>query len=158
MGPSFVCAMRNLTSGVFENLEILSHVSLDKRVKRMYHLLMGQELKKYKTFLEEFKDLDKGIAGYRWMLGVTKYITMQKFWTWSNLYGVNTSGYLYLGVYRCLNFNKYIWFEVGKSMRKKHQSVFQNRVKYIHNDIVKPFIVGIRQYAKRVREMQDLAK
>ena len=41
-------------------------------------------------------------------------------------------------------------------MWKKNQSVFQDHVKYIHNDIVKPFIVVILQYAERVREMQDL--
>ena len=41
---------------------------------------------------------------------------------------------------------------------KKHQCVFQDNVKYIRNDIVKPFQVGIIQYTERVHDMHDLAK
>ena len=43
-------------------------------------------------------------------------------------------------------------------MCKNHQCVFQDHVKYIHNDILKPFRVVILQCAKRVREMHDLEK
>ena len=43
-------------------------------------------------------------------------------------------------------------------MWKKHQRFFQDHVKYIHNDIVKPFIVDILQYAEHVCKMHDLAK
>ena len=43
-------------------------------------------------------------------------------------------------------------------MWKKHQSVFQDHIKYIHSDILKTFRVGIIQYAERVREMHDLEK
>ena len=34
----------------------------------------------------------------------------------------------------------------------------QDHVKYIHNDIVKPLRVGIIQYAKIVRDMNNLEK
>ena len=40
----------------------------------------------------------------------------------------------------------------------KHRSVYQYHLKYIRNDIVKPFRVRILCYADRVREMHDLAK
>ena len=39
-----------------------------------------------------------------------------------------------------------------------HQSVFQDHLKYIRNDILKPFRVVILHYAERVEEMHDLAK
>ena len=47
---------------------------------------------------------------------------------------------------------------LGKSVWKNHRSVFQDHVKYIHNDILKPSIVGILQYAECVRYMHVLAK
>ena len=42
-------------------------------------------------------------------------------------------------------------------MWSKHRITFQDHIKYIHNDILKPFKVVILQYAERVREMRDLA-
>ena len=48
---------------------------------------------------------------------------------------------------------------MGKRMwRKHHHSVFQDHIKYIHNDIVKPFRAGILQYTGNIREMHNLAK
>ena len=43
-------------------------------------------------------------------------------------------------------------------MWRKHQSVYQDHMKYVCNDIVKPFKVKILRYAKRVRDMNDLLK
>ena len=43
-------------------------------------------------------------------------------------------------------------------MWKSHRSTFRDHVKYIHNDIMKPFRVGIIHYSERVCEMHDLAK
>ena len=43
-------------------------------------------------------------------------------------------------------------------MWKKHHSVYQDHMKYVCNDIVKPFKVKILRYAKRVRDMNDLLK
>ena len=43
-------------------------------------------------------------------------------------------------------------------MWRKHWSVFQDHFKYICNDIVKPFCVGILHYAESVGEMHSLAK
>ena len=43
-------------------------------------------------------------------------------------------------------------------MWNRHQSIYQGHVKYIHNDIVKPFRVVILQYAERVYEIHNLSK
>ena len=43
-------------------------------------------------------------------------------------------------------------------MWEKHQIVYQDRMKYVYNDILKPFKVKIIRYAERVRDMHDLAK
>ena len=43
-------------------------------------------------------------------------------------------------------------------MKRNHLIVFQYHVKYIHNDIVKPFRVGIIRYVERIKEMHNLAK
>ena len=43
-------------------------------------------------------------------------------------------------------------------MCRKHRSIYQDHIKYIWNDIVKPFKVKIIRYAERVNEMHDLAK
>ena len=67
-------------------------------------------------------------------------------------------GHAYLYRDKCVNFERELWFESGKCMRRKHQSVYQDQMKCIHNDIVKPFKFKILHYAKRVRDMHDLAK
>ena len=47
---------------------------------------------------------------------------------------------------------------MGKSMWRKHRSVFQDHVKYIHNDIVKHFRVWSLHYAESVCVMHDIDK
>ena len=47
---------------------------------------------------------------------------------------------------------------LGKCMWRNQRIVFQDHLKYICNDIVKPFYVVIFPYAERVQEMHDLAK
>ena len=43
-------------------------------------------------------------------------------------------------------------------MWKKYRSVLQYHVKYIHNDIVKPFQVVILHYAEIIQDTHDLSK
>ena len=43
-------------------------------------------------------------------------------------------------------------------MWRKDQNVYQDHMKYVHNDIVKPFKVKIIHYAEHVIEMHELAK
>ena len=42
-------------------------------------------------------------------------------------------------------------------MWRKHRSLYQDHMKYVRNDIVKPFKVKILRYSERVCEMHDLA-
>ena len=81
-GPSLVRAIRDLVSGVFEQLEIASPLNFDKRVDYMQRLLRGLFLKRYKIVLAEFKDSLKVIAGYQWTLVATKDVTIDKLCTW----------------------------------------------------------------------------
>ena len=92
------------------------------------------------------------------MLGEAENVTIEQFWSCKNLDGIDADGDAYLGADRWINFEKYIWFKLGHSMWKKRWDVFQYHFKYIHNDIMKPFWVGILQYSERVFEMYDLAK
>ena len=59
---------------------------------------------------------------------------------------------------KCVEFENNSWFEFGKFMWRKHCSIFQDHLKYLHTDIVKPFRVGICRYAKRVQDVHNLAK
>ena len=59
---------------------------------------------------------------------------------------------------KCVDFERELWFELGKCMWRKHRSVYQDHMKYVHNDIVKTFKVKIIRYTNRVREMHDLEK
>ena len=43
-------------------------------------------------------------------------------------------------------------------MWSNHWSVYQDHIKYVCNEIMKPFKVKILRYAERVRDMHDLAK
>ena len=59
-------------------------------------------------------------------------------------YGVHA----YLVRNKHVNFERELWFQLGKFMLKKHRNVYQDHLKYIHHDIVKPFRVKIHRYAK----------
>ena len=83
---------------------------------------------------------------------------MDKFCTWDNIYDIYAYEDACLGSDKCINFQKELFFELGNSMLKKYWSLFQDQVKYIHNDIVKPFRVLILQYVERICEMHDLAE
>ena len=43
-------------------------------------------------------------------------------------------------------------------MQRKHRLVFQDNVKYINNNISKPFRVGILQYDNHIHQVHDLDK
>ena len=87
----------------------------------------------------ECKKYVKEHTGDKWTLSEIKELTMEKLWTWDKKDGIKNDGYAYLEVDKCIDFEKEVWFKLGQSMWNKHQSVFQNHVKYIHNDTVKPF-------------------
>ena len=82
-----------------------------------------------------------------------KELSTDDFWNWDKKYGIDYGGSAYLGLDKCVDFEKDILLELGNVMWRKHQSIYQDHLKYIHNDIVKPFCVGILRYTKRVQEM-----
>ena len=153
-----VSAMDNLTSGVFGHLDITSTMDVYQRLAYTQIILRGSALKKYKAVLLECKQLVKYIAVDKWTLGEMKGLSTNDFWAWEKSDGLDYYGDAYLGLYKCVNFDKEIWFELGKCMRRNHHIVFQDHLKYLRNDIVNPFCVGILRYAERIQVMHDLAK
>ena len=59
------------------------------------------------------------------MLDATKDVTMEQLWTWARKGGIGRSGHIYFGHDRCIDFEKDVWFNLGKIMWKRYQSVFQ---------------------------------
>ena len=57
--------MRDLTSGVFEHLEITSPMGLEQIVSYTHPIWIGAALKKYKAVLMECNHSEKDLAGYK---------------------------------------------------------------------------------------------
>ena len=106
----------------------------------------------------ECKQSEKDIVGDKWTLGELKGLYIDNFWTWIKIKGFGYDGDAYLLLYKGVDFEKEIWLEFGNIMRRKHRSVFQVHLKYVCNDIVKPFRVVILHYTESVEEMHDLSK
>ena len=104
-------------------------------------------LKRYKAFLTECKQSEKYLVGDKWTLANLKALSIEGLWTWYNSNGIAFNGYAYLGLDKYVDLEKEICFELEKYMRRKHCSVLQDHLKYIQNDIVKPFSVVILCYA-----------
>ena len=64
--------MRNLTSVVFEHLDITSPVDVDQRVAYLQRILRGSALKNYKAVLVECKQSANDLMGDSWGLGALK--------------------------------------------------------------------------------------
>ena len=133
-------------------------MDLDKMIKYMEHILRVSELKKYIQVLEEFKESNKEVSGYQRTIKSAKRVYIKQFWTWSKLDVIYRAGDLFTGLEYCAHFEKAFWFQMKKSIWRKHRSNFHNHVKYVHNDIVKPFRVSIFQSSKRVCKMKYLTK
>ena len=50
-------------------------------------------------------------------------------------------------------FEKLLWFELGKLIWKDHRQVYYDHIKYLQQNIVKPFKWTMVQYISRIREM-----
>ena len=105
--------------------------------------------------------MQKACERARWWLvdlGDMNGLSTDDFWTWAK---TNTTGYEvhpYLYIDKCFDFERELWFELGKYMWRKHRSVYQEHTKYVWNDIMKSLKVKILRYTERVCEMYDLAK
>ena len=85
-------------------------------------------------------------------------ISAETFWTWDKTDTTGYYGHPLLALDKCFNFDKEIWLELGKFMWRNHRIVYQDHMKYICNDILKPFRFKIIRYADRVREIHELDK
>ena len=124
----------------------------------MQCILIGYALFKYKAILLECKHLEKYLEGYGQTLGELKELSTDDFQTWDNSDGIVYDRYAYLGLDKCVDSEKDLWLDLGKAMWRKHRSVNEDHMKYIRNDIVKPFHVVILCYTERVQDTHDLEK
>ena len=157
-GPTLVRRMRDLTVGQFEHLETTSPMNTDQKVAYTRSTLKGAALKKYREVLVACRQLAKELEGDEWNLGKLAGLSADDFWTWAKM---DTMGYdknAYLAIDKCVIFEREIWSELGKCMWRKHRRIYKDHLKYILNDIVKPFCVKILLCAKSIRYMHDLAK
>ena len=53
------------------------------------------------------------------------------------------------------DFEKLLWFELGKLFWKDHRQVYYDHIEYLQQNICKPFKWTMVQYITRVREMYD---
>ena len=80
-GPALVIIMHDLTSGMFDHLDITSTMEVDQRVSYMQRILRMDAPKKYKAVLLEYKQLDKDLAEDKCTLGDLKGLSIDDFWT-----------------------------------------------------------------------------
>ena len=133
-------------------------MDVDLRVAYSQRIIRGASLKNYKVVLAEYKQSTKEVAGDKWYLGALKGLSMENLWDWAKKYGIGYDRDAYLGLDKCVDFEKELWFELGKFMWRKHRSIYQYHMKYVCNDILKPFRVSILHNTEHVREMHDLSK
>ena len=124
----------------------------------MQRILRRSVLKKYKAVMRSCKEPAKYLEGDKWTLRYLKEISAEDFWTLAKSDGINDNWDAYMGLEKCVDFKKELWFELVKCMWSKHPSVFQNHLEYICNDIVKQFRVIILFYSERVQDIHYLAK
>ena len=63
-------------------------------------------INKYKQVLADCKELEKGLSGDQWTLGLAKGFSMEIFWTWSKVNPTKRSGDLFIISERCASFEK----------------------------------------------------
>ena len=95
-GTAVVNAMYDLTSGLFEHLEITSPMDVDKRVAYTQRILRGTALWKYKDVQLKCKQLAKDLARDIWILGKLKELSKDILWTWAKCGGIGYSRDAYL--------------------------------------------------------------
>ena len=110
-------------------------MDVDQNVAYMQSILRGAALQKYKAVLVECKQSSKDLAGDKCTLGALKKLSTDDFWNWAKKYGIMYDGYAYLGIDKCVEFEKEVWLELGKCMWRKHQSVHQDHLENFSNDI-----------------------
>ena len=62
----------------------------------------------------ECKQSSKELEVDHWTLSALKDLFMEDFWTWVNSCGIGYDRDAYMGLDKCIDFEKEIWFELGK--------------------------------------------
>ena len=150
--------MHNLSVGVFDQLDTTSPMDMDKMVAYNQRILRGAALKKYIEVLVTCRQLARELAVYEWNLCKVAGLSAEDFWNWDNTDTMEYDGHIFLARDKFIDFERDLWFELGKCMWRKHRSIYQDNMKYICNSIVNPFKVKILRYAEHVRDIHDLAK
>ena len=96
--------------------------------------------------------------GNQWTIGAANSVTMEKLLNYGKVDRRDVDGDPTSGAEHCTCFDKELWFESVKTIMRKRRSIFQDHVKYMHNDIVKPFRKVILQYVEPVREIHNITK
>ena len=156
-GITVVRILIDLMVGLFYHLDITSNLGIDRRIKYTERILTGPVLVFFVVLLA-CKDVAKGFAGYQWILVSTKYVIIKYIWNWENQYRLAANRYGICVIDYFKESDQELRFGLGKSKWKKYQSKFHDYVKYIHNNIQKPFMVGILHYTRSIIEMKYLAK
>ena len=102
--------------------------------------------------------MENEFTGDEWNLRELAWLSADDLWTWSKTGTMGYARHEYLARDKCVNFEREVWFELGKCMWINQWSVYQDYLKYIHNDILKPFRIKIIRYIERVRDMHVLEK
>ena len=104
------------------------------------------------------RQLAKDLPIDEWTLGKLTGLYAEDFCTCEKTDTLGYDGHYYPALDKFVNFERELWFDLGKCMWGKHRSVYQDHMKYVRNDILKPFKVKILRCSERVLEMHDLAK
>ena len=64
----------------------------------------------------------KELAGDEWTLGELTRLSAEDFWTWEKTDTMGYDGHDYLARYKCVDFDRELWFELGKCMWRKNRS------------------------------------
>ena len=91
-----VIAIRDLTIGVFEYLNITSFMDPDQKLVYIQRILRGVALKIYKVFLLECKESGKDLAGDKWTIGELKGLSTEDLCTWDKSDGISYDRGVYL--------------------------------------------------------------
>ena len=66
----------------------------------------------------------KDLAGDSWGLGTLKEISTDNFWIWEKKSRIGFDVDVYLGLETFVDFEKELWFELGKYVWRNYQSIY----------------------------------
>ena len=121
----------NKSIGVFEHLETTYPTEADQRIAYTQRILRGAALKKIEGGPDGVQAVGKGSRGRQVDPQRFEALSTDRFCNWYKSDRLGNNGYACLGLDKCVDFEKDLWFELGKCMWRKHRNVFQDHLKYI---------------------------